>query len=310
MTNNHDVLLVDQNEPTTYQEAILDTDSEKWLEAMKFEIQSMYDNQVWTLIDPPEGTKTIGCKWVFKKKTDMDGKVHTYKARLVAKGFKQTHGIDYDETFSLVTMLKSIRILIAIAAYHDYEIWQMDVKTAFLKGNLLEDVYMTQPEGFVQPKNSGKVCKLQRSIYGLKQASQSWNLRFDESVKGFGFVKNEDEPCVYKKISGSTIVFLVLYVDDILLIGNDIPTLQNVKSWLGKCFSMKDLGEAAYILGIKIYRDRSKRLIGLSQSAYIDKVLKRFSMQDSKRGYLPMSHAITLSKSQCPNTKDEREQMS
>ena len=103
---------------------------------------------------------------------------------------------------------------------------------------------------------------------------------------------------------------MVLYVDDILLIGNDIPTLQNVKSWLGKCFSLKDLGEAAYILGIKIYRDRSKRLIGLSQSAYIDKVLKWFSMQDSKRGYLPMSHAITLSKSQCPNTKDEREQMS
>ena len=103
---------------------------------------------------------------------------------------------------------------------------------------------------------------------------------------------------------------MVLYVDDILLIGNDIHTLQSVKSWLGKCFSMKDLGEAAYILGIKIYRDRSKRLIGLSQSAYIDKVLKRFSMQDSKRGYLPMSHGITLSKSQCPNTKDERERMS
>ena len=122
-------------------------------------------------------------------------------------------------------------------------------------------------------------------------------------------MKNEDEPCVYKKVSGSAIVFLVLYVDDILLIGNDIPTLQSVKSWLGKCFSMKDLGEAAYILGIKIYRDRSQRLLGLSESGYIDKVLKRFSMQDSKRGFLPMSHGIKLSKSQCPTTKDERECM-
>ena len=140
----------------------------------------------------------------------------------------------------------------------------MDVKTTFLNGNLLEDVYMTQPEGFVNPKNSGKVCKLQRSIYGLKQASRSWNLHFDEAVKEFGFIKNEDEPCVYKKVSGSAVVFLVLYVDDILLIGNDIPTLQNVKSWLRNCFSMKDLGEAAYILGIKIYRDRSRKLIGLS----------------------------------------------
>ena len=121
-------------------------------------------------------------------------------------------------------------------------------------------------------------------------------------------MKNEDEPCVYKKVSGGAIVFLVLYVNDILLIGNDIPTLQSVKSWLGKCFLMKDLGEAAYILGIKIYRDISQRLLGLIQSGYIDKVLKRFSMKDSKRGFLPMSHGIKLSKSQCPTTK-ERERM-
>ena len=271
---------------------------------MKFEMQSVYDNQVWNLIDPLEAAKVIGCKWVHKIKHDM-----TFKSPLVAKGFKQTHGIDYDETFSPVVMLKSIRFFLAIAAYYDYEIWKMDVKTTFLNGNLLEDVYMTQPEGFDDPKYPNRVCKLQRSIYGLKQASRSWNLRFDEAVKEFVFMKNEDEPCVNKKVSGSAIVFLVLYVDDILLIGNDIPTLQSVESWLGKCFSMKDLGEAAYILGIKIYRDRSQRLLGLSQSGYIDKVLKRFSMQDSKRGFLSMSHGIKLSKSQCPTTKYERECM-
>ena len=110
-----------------------------------------------------------------------------------------------------------------------------------------------------------RVCKLQRSIYGLKQASQSWNLRFDETVKELGFIKNVEEPCVYKKESGRIITFLILYVDDILLIGNDIPTLSKVKQWLGKSFSMKDLGEAETILGIKIYRDRSHRLLGLSQ---------------------------------------------
>ena len=137
----------------------------------------------------------------------------------------------------------------------------MDVKMAFLNGNLSEDVYMIQPEGFVDPTNARKICKLRKSIYGLKQASRSWNLCFDEVVKGFGFIKNEEEPCVYKRASGSTVVFLVLYVDDILLIGNDIPMLEATKSSLGKSFSMKDLGEAAYILGIKIYRDRSKRLI-------------------------------------------------
>ena len=133
-------------------------------------------------------------------------------------------------------MLKPIRILLPIAAYYDYGIWKMDVKTAFLNGNLLKDVYMTQLEGFVDPKYPNRVCKLQRSIYGLKQASQSWNLHFDEVAKEFSFMKNEDEPYVYKKVSRSAIVFLVLYVDDILLIVNDIPTLQSVKSWLGKFF--------------------------------------------------------------------------
>jgi hypothetical protein len=309
LVSNDECFMMDSDEPTNYQCAMSDSESNKWLEAMNTEMQSMYDNQVWDLVDLPPNSKTVGSKWVFKKKTDMDGNIHTFKARLVAKGFTQTHGIDYDETFSPVAMLKSIRILFAIAAYYDYEIWQMDVKTAFLNGHLLEDVYMVQPEGFVDPKYPSKVCKLKRSIYGLKQASRSWNLRFDEKIKEFGFIKNEDEPCVYKKGSGSAVTFLVLYVDDILLIGNDIPTLQGIKSWLGKCFSMKDLGEAAYILGIKIYRDRSRRLIGLSQSTYIDKILKRFKMQDSKRGFLPIPHGTILSKSQSPSTKVELERM-
>ena len=112
----------------------------------------------------------------------MDGNIQVYKARLVAKGFRQVQGVDYDETFSPVAMLKSIRIILAIAAYHDYEIWQMDVKTAFLNGDLEEDVYMTQPEGFVNPKDAGKVYKLKRSIYGLKQASRSWNKRFNDEI--------------------------------------------------------------------------------------------------------------------------------
>ncbi|KAJ9541656.1 LOW QUALITY PROTEIN: hypothetical protein OSB04_028162 [Centaurea solstitialis] len=230
-------------------------------------------------------------------------------ARLVAKGFTQTHGIDYDETFSPVAMLKSIRILMAISAYFNYEIWQMDVKTAFLNGKLTEDVYMEQPEGFIDPKNPNKVCKLLKSIYGLKQASRSWNLHFDERIKEFGFAKSEFEPCVYTKFSGSIVTFLVLYVDDILLIGNDVPTLQSVKSWLSKCFQMKDLGEAAYILGIKIYRNRSKRLIGLSQSTYIDKILKKFRMDESKKGFIPMQHGIVLSKTQCPVSSQDQDKM-
>jgi hypothetical protein len=148
----------------------------------------------------------------------------------------------------------------------------MDIKAAFLNGNLTEYVYMTQPEGFVDPKHGKKICKLQKSIYGLKQASQNWNLCFDEVVKEFDIIKNVEEPYFYKKVSGSAVVFLVMYVDDILLIRNDIPMMGVVKYSLRKSFSMNDLGEAAYILDIKIYRVMSKRLIILSQ----DKNLTRY----------------------------------
>ncbi|KAJ9558098.1 hypothetical protein OSB04_012712 [Centaurea solstitialis] len=244
----------DHGEPTNYKAALSDPESDKWLEAMNAKMQSMEDNRIFELVDIPPNSKTVGNKWIFKKKTDMDGNIHTYKARLVAKGYTQTYRIDYEETISPVADIKAIRIPIAIATYYDYEIYKMDVKTAFLNGHLNEDVYMVQPEGFMNPKHPNKVCKLQRSIYGLKQASRSWNKRFDEEIKKYGFTQNLDEPCVYMRASGSIVVFLILYVDDILLIMNNIPMLQDVKSWLGKCFAIKDLGEATYILGIKIYR--------------------------------------------------------
>ncbi|GJQ91586.1 retrotransposon protein, putative, ty1-copia subclass [Tanacetum coccineum] len=209
--------LGDLNEPTSYKARMLDSESNKWIDAMNAKIQSMMDNMVWVLVDLPPGCKTIRSKWIFKKKTNMDGIVHTYKARLVAKGYTQLYGVDYEETFSHVADIRSIRILISIAVFYDYGIWKMDVKTAFLNGYLDENIYMVQPKVFADPNHPKKVCKLQRSIYGLKQASRSWNKRFDEEIK----------------------------------------SLQSVKDYLGKYFAIKDLGEAAFILGIKIYRDRS-----------------------------------------------------
>ncbi|GKC93474.1 retrotransposon protein, putative, ty1-copia subclass [Tanacetum coccineum] len=276
--------LGDLGEPTNYK-ALLNPESDKWLNAMNVEMQSMKDNEVWELVDLPPNGKTVGHKWLFKKKTGMDGEVHTYKARLVTKGFTQTLRIDYEETFSPVADIRAIRILIAISAFYEYKIWQMDVKTAFLNGYLNEEVYMEQPKGFVNQKFLNRVCKLKRSIYGLKQASRQWNKRFDNEIKKFGFSKNCDEPCVYVKASGSYVTFLTL------------------------CFAIKDLGEAAYILGIKIYRDRSKRLIGLCQSAFIEKILKRFNMENSKRGTIPMQEKLKFSKSQGASTPAEIQRM-
>ena len=151
-------------------------------------------------------------------------------------GYTQREGVDYEETFSPVAMLKSIRILLSIAAALDYEIWQMDVKTAFLNGKLDEVIYMDQPEGFKVSGQEGKVCKLNRSIYGLKQASRSRNLRFDEIIKTYGFEQNIDEPCVYQLKANQIVVFLVLYVDNILLIGNNVKKLSDVKNWLSTQF--------------------------------------------------------------------------
>ena len=141
------------------------------------------------------------------------------------------------------------------------------------------------------------------------QASRSWNIRFDEMIKAFGFTQTYGEACIYKKVSGSSVAFLILYVDDILLIGNDIEFRDNIKGYLNKSFAMRDLGEAAYILGIKIYRDKSRRLIGLSQSTYLDKVLKKFKMDQAKKGFLPMLQGVKLSKTQDPTMAENRKRM-
>ncbi|GKC90938.1 retrotransposon protein, putative, ty1-copia subclass [Tanacetum coccineum] len=218
---------------------MLDSESNKWIDAMNTEIQSiMIDNMVWVLVDLPPNCTIAESKWIFKKKTDMDGIVHIYKARLVAKGYTQLYEVDYKETFSPVADIRAIRILVSIAAYYDYEI-----------------------------------CKHQEA--GIKVLMRK--------SKGLDFLKIL--MCVYQKASGSNITFLIFYVDDIIIMGNHIPSLQSVKDYLGKCFSMKDLGEAAFILGIKIYRDRSRRDDLHGQNASMDNIIKRYKMDKSKRGH-------------------------
>ncbi|GJV22665.1 retrotransposon protein, putative, ty1-copia subclass [Tanacetum coccineum] len=247
-SGSHGLLkLRDLHEPPNYKAALSNPEFDKWLEAINTEMQSMKDNQVWVLVDLPPNGRTVGSKWLFKKNTDMVGNVHTFKARLVAKGYTQTYDVDYGETFSPVADIRAIRILLTIAAFYDYEIWQMDVKTAFLNGYLSEDVYMVQHEGFMDPKHPNKVYKLQRSIYGLKQATRT---------------------------SGNNVAFLILYVDDMLLMGNNITML-------------------------------SKRLIDLSQSAYLEKILKKFWMENSKKRYTPLIEKADYRKSQGAKTPTE-----
>ena len=214
-------------------------------------------------MEPPKGIKPIRCKWIYKKNRGADGKVKAFKVRLVAKEFTKKGGIDYEETFLPIAMLKSIQILLSIAAHFNYEFWQIDIKIAFLNGHLEECTYMMQPDGFIEKGQEHMLCKLKRSIYGLKPASRSWNTFFDQAIKSYGFDQCLDEFYVYKKCDGSVVVFLVLYVDDILLIGNDVGVLSSVKVWLSSQFDMKDLGEASHILGNKLLRDRKQRMLEL-----------------------------------------------
>ena len=181
-------------------------------------------------------------------------------------------------------------------------------KTAFLNGFIKEELYMMQPEGLSIRKVLTKYASSSDpSVAGASISELEYTL--DSVIKAYGFIQTFGEACIYKKVSGSSVAFLILYVDDILLIGNDIEFLDSIKGYLNKSFSMKDLGEAAYILGIKIYRDRSRRLIGLSQSTYLDKVLKKFKMDQAKKGFLPVLQGVKLSKTQCPTTAEDREKM-
>lgn len=297
------------HDPVSYKEAISSNHSTQWLAAMEDELKSMKDNNVWDLVELPQGVKAVGCKWVYKTKLDSSGNIERYKARLVAKGFTQRKGIDFNDTFSPVSSKDSFRIIMALVAHYDLELHQMDVKTTFLNGDLHEDVYMCQPEGFVVKGKEHMKCRLKKSIYGLRQASREWYIKFDDVIGKFGFKENFVDQCIYLKVSGSKYIILVLYVDDILLASSDMNLMHETKRFLHNNFDMKDLGEASYVLGIEIHRNRSHGVLGLSQRAYIDKVLKRFNMQNCSPSVAPVVKGDKFSLKQCPKNRLEMDQM-
>lgn len=307
--NEADLDIGEENDPITYSDAITCNQSAKWNEAMIDELNSMEKNDVWELAELPKDHKPVGCKWVFKTKLDQNGNIERYKARLVAKGYTQKEGIDYKETFSPVSRKDSFRIVMALVAHFDLELHQMDVKTAFLNGDLHEDVYMTQPEGFISKGQEHLVCKLKKSIYGLKQASRQWYLKFDEVMKKNDFIRNQVDQCIYLKMSGRNFIILVLYVDDILLASNNVDLLHETKRLFSRHFDMKDLGEASYVIGIEIHRDRTRGTLGLSQRAYIERVLSRFNMQQCSPSVAPVVKGDVFGSFQCPKTEVERDQM-
>jgi transposase InsO family protein len=296
-------------EPTTVKEALEGPDSTEWKKAMEEEYSSIMKNKTWTLEVLPAGRKAIGSKWVFKIKYDSKGNIEKYKARLVAKGYSQMEGIDYNETFAPVAKFNSIRILISLAAKYDLELHQMDVKTAFLNGNLEEEIYMQQPEAFIEQGKENKVCRLQKSIYGLKQAGRSWYKKIDDFFLKLGFQRTHADCCVYHQEQEDIILLIAIYVDDLIILSNDLDSLNYLKAELSKKFEMKDLGEAHYILGIEVCRNRQEKSIRISQSKYIDDILRRFNMTDSLSVSTPLEIGLKLNKGMAPSSEEERKEM-
>ena len=239
---------------------------------METEMNSLRENDVWDLVNLPPGRKAVGSKWVFKKKTGADGSIERYKARLVAQGYSQKYGTDYDETFCPVVTQESLRTLIALSVQKGFKLHQVDVTTAFLNGTLEEEVYMRQPEGFEIRGNEHLVCKLKKSINGLKQSPRCWNVVLDTQLKDMGFVQSVNDPCIYYKNSGGEMFYIEVYVDYIILAGKTTSELEKVKTELGKKFDVKDLGELSYFLGIKV-EQRDNNSIWIGQPAYISNLL-------------------------------------
>jgi hypothetical protein len=213
-------------------------------------MKSLEKHKTWDLVDLPVNRKAIGCRWVFKRKIKPDGSIERYKARLVAKGYSQVKGIDFEETYAPVAQMKSIRTIIAIATELDLELQQMDVKTAFLNGDLEEEIYMLQPEGFAVPGMENKVCKLKKSLYGLKQAPRAWNHKLDTFLRENGFNQSQEDTAIYIKGNGVGIFIIAVYVDDLILACKSMDSINDMKKELSSQFEMKDLGDLEYCLGV------------------------------------------------------------
>lgn len=240
-------------EPTCYVEAIKDPN---WVTAMNNEMEALYRNGTWVVTELPPGRKPTGCKWIYKIKYKSSREIERYKARLVAKGYSQREGLDYEETFSPVVKMVTVRCVIALSVQNDWPLYQLDVNNAFLYGDLYEEVYMSLPEGYFSSTDN-RVCKLVKSLYGLKQAPRQWYEKLSKCLFDFGFLQSSSDYLLFTLTSSSIFLVLLVYVDDIVLTGNNKSEIHRVKQHLKTNFMIKDLGSLQFFLGIEILKSEN-----------------------------------------------------
>lgn len=291
----------ESSEPYDYSDAMKDKDWERWNASMGDEMCSLEKNGTWIVVPKPKNVKIIGRKWVYTKKEGIPGvEPPRFKSRLVAKGYSQREGIYYNEILAPVVKHVSIRVLLQIVAAEDLEFEQLDVKTAFLHGELEEVIYMSQPEGYEVEGREDWVYLLKKSLYGLKQSPRQWNQKFNDFMISRGFTRSSVDSCVY----------LLLYVDDMLVASKSMQEIKILKKDLGTVFEMKDLGPAKKILGMEITRNRKELRLELSQCDYIEKILKLFQMEKAKPVKTPIGILFKLKSATDKELKEQSEAMS
>jgi hypothetical protein len=282
--------VVQDVEPICFEDAI---GHALWDKAMDEEMVALDANRTWELVPLPEGKKAIGCKWVYKVKHNSDGSISKYKARLVAKGYAQTHGIDYEETFAPVAKMATVRAVIVVAVSRGWLLHQMDVKNAFLHGELQEEVYLDQPPGYEDKSHPNYVCKLRKALYGLKQALRAWHDKIAEYLVTIGFRMSDADHSLYVRKSDEGIVVITIYVDDLIVGGDNEKEVEHVKRLLKQKFDMKDLGELKFFLGIEVIR--TPEGIWLLQRQYALDMLSKYGMVGCKPISVPLNQNGKLS---------------
>jgi histone deacetylase 1/2 len=282
--------LTTSGEPVNLQEALSNKD---WKNAMDAEYMALIKNKTWHLVPPHKGQNLINCKWVWKIKRKADGTIDRYKGRLVAKGYKQRYDIDYEDTFSPMVKFSTIRLILSIVVSRGWAIRQLDVQNAFLHGVLEEDVYMKQPPGYEDNTHPHYVCKLDKALYGLKRAPRTWYARLTEKLVSHGFYASKADTSLFIYMKGSMTIYLLVYVDDIIVVSSSSKAVEALLADLKVDFTLKDLGDLSYFLGIEVKRVTNG--IVLSQSKYANDLLKRVGMELRKLVATPLSTSEKLS---------------
>jgi histone deacetylase 1/2 len=263
-------LLTSTGEPCTIEEAL---GNKNWKEAMDIEYNALMKNNTWHLVPPKKGSNIIDSKWVFKIKYKADGSLDKYKALLVAKGYKQRFGIDYEDTFSPVVKMSTIRLILSIAVSRGWSLRQLDVQNAFLHGILEEEVYMRQPPGYIDKSCPNYVCKLDKALYGLKQAPRSWYARLRAKLMALGFIPSKADTSLFYFNKHGIVVFVLIYVDDIIVASSMPSATSGLLHSLKQDFALKDLGELHYFLGIEVNKVADGLV--LTQDKYASDLLKK-----------------------------------